>query len=518
MNSQEKQPKKLGKDYNLFIFNKLTQIKENIDIAKKEIINLQNSLDDMRLNVEKYQNLWNLQKESSNENIIERKEKFLELMENNINTIDEFINKINKKKDEIKNKIDDLPNLNFNPPNINSFNQSNPEILNEELNNNNNSNELYDVYDDEENKSYSNFYNDNSKNNISNSINNKKKSIFSKLIENEKSNNNNNINNNNVINKFKNCLIKNNIQKKEEEEKNNYQNEFDRNEIERIENSFISDDCCFEENEKEYDNFCKNFYFVIHLIKKKKSNKPIEKTPFFEMIIKKINIKKNNIFFSLENKNSFTEIFIKTEMFSSSSIKEIKINYPDFNKLYEYKEIYDNILNDKKYLDYKGNTINPNSSYNLKRGTELYDPPYGWLGIGLKVNEYGDKDWLNNKTNTSKWAIAYYGIGQFLPYNQVKETLNKIILNMNLKISNKFKDYKDKRHPNNTVGEGICLSPKINFAENYSGITLINGKKYKVVLMAKVLIEKIREIYDIEFWILNKDDIRFYRILLKEVN
>ena len=134
------------------------------------------------------------------------------------------------------------------------------------------------------------------------------------------------------------------------------------------------------------------------------------------------------------------------------------------------------------------------------------------------MNEYKDKDWLYNKSNTSKWAIAYYGIGQFLPYNRVKDKLNNVILNSDLKISKKFKDYKDKRHPNNTVGEGICLSPKINLAEKYSGIILINGKRYKVVLMAKVLIEKIRELYDIEFWILNKDDIRFYRILLKEVN
>ena len=47
--------------------------------------------------------------------------------------------------------------------------------------------------------------------------------------------------------------------------------------------------------------------------------------------------------------------------------------------------IYDNILDNKTYLDYKGNTINPNSSYNFFRGTEKYDPPYGWLGIGLNV-------------------------------------------------------------------------------------------------------------------------------------
>ena len=36
--------------------------------------------------------------------------------------------------------------------------------------------------------------------------------------------------------------------------------------------------------------------------------------------------------------------------------------------------------------------------------------------------------------------------------------------------------------------------------------------------MARVLIEKIREPEDVEYWILNNDDIRVYRILVKEIN
>ena len=36
--------------------------------------------------------------------------------------------------------------------------------------------------------------------------------------------------------------------------------------------------------------------------------------------------------------------------------------------------------------------------------------------------------------------------------------------------------------------------------------------------MAKVLIDKIKEPEDINYWILNKDFIRFYRILVKESN
>ena len=36
-------------------------------------------------------------------------------------------------------------------------------------------------------------------------------------------------------------------------------------------------------------------------------------------------------------------------------------------------------------------------------------------------------------------------------------------------------------------------------------------------MMARILIAKIRELEDVEYWILNKDDIRFYRILIKKI-
>ena len=52
---------------------------------------------------------------------------------------------------------------------------------------------------------------------------------------------------------------------------------------------------------------------------------------------------------------------------------------------------------------------------------------------------------------------------------------------------------KDKRHRGRTIGKGIYLTKDINIAEEYSGIIPFNCKKYKIVLMAKVLIDKIRE-------------------------
>ena len=53
-------------------------------------------------------------------------------------------------------------------------------------------------------------------------------------------------------------------------------------------------------------------------------------------------------------------------------------------------------------------------------------------------------------------------------------------------------------------------------AEEFSGIIPFNNKKYRIVLMTKVLIEKIKEPEDYNYWILNNKYIRVYRILLKE--
>jgi len=68
------------------------------------------------------------------------------------------------------------------------------------------------------------------------------------------------------------------------------------------------------------------------------------------------------------------------------------------------------------------------------------------------------------------------------------------------------------------VGTGFYLSPNINLIKGYSKAILFNKRKYKIILMAKVLIKNIKEPNYYNFWIINKkDDIRFYRILIKEV-
>ena len=281
----------------------------------------------------------------------------------------------------------------------------------------------------------------------------------------------------------------------------------------------------FKINEDEFEDKKNMFYYVICIISQRNNiifNKLNIQTVFINKINELLKIDKSNIFISFNNKNNFINTYIKSKEFCETSLKTMKNIYPDFELLYEYKIIYENIIKNKEfknYLEYKGNTICPNSTYNLMRGTEKYYPPYGWFGIGLKVEGKYDNDnddWLDK--NSNKWAIAYYSVGQNSSSNKVIEILNKIIIEDELSIgSNQFKRFSmDKRHPDQEIGAGVYLTPDINIAERFSGRILINKKKYKVVLMAKVLINKIREPEDINYWILDKEYIRFYRILVKE--
>ena len=74
----------------------------------------------------------------------------------------------------------------------------------------------------------------------------------------------------------------------------------------------------------------------------------------------------------------------------------------------------------------------------------------------------------------------------------------------------------DTRHTGKKVGTGVYLTQSIDIAEEYSGLVQINYRTYKIVLMTRVLIDKIKEPEDFNYWILNKEYIRVYRILLKE--
>ena len=262
------------------------------------------------------------------------------------------------------------------------------------------------------------------------------------------------------------------------------------------------------------------FYYIVNIIHKEKymfENINYNKT-ILEKLAKALETEKNNISILTNNNSIFINNFIKSQTFAKLSPKNIRINYPNLHKLYDIKIIIDGIIRLKseipvEFLDYKYNFIIPNLSLNNKRGSEKYNPPYGWIGIGLNVNKIynnNDNSWLQ-KDNDS-WAIAYYGFGKFLNSEEIGKFLRDII------VKRKFKKKLTKKSGELDIrhNKGFFLSPFPDIAEKNSGTFIFNKKIYKIVLMAKVLISKIKKSEDHGFWVLNENDIRVYKILVKE--
>jgi hypothetical protein len=246
----------------------------------------------------------------------------------------------------------------------------------------------------------------------------------------------------------------------------------------------------------------------------------------FDSLIKqlKISYSSNKICLSMINKNIYVNDIIKSNKFEDDKTLSKYIHeYPILFEIDEIKSFKDFLINQckikKEELDYRGNAIYFNLSHNNKRGQEKYDPPHGCICLGLKrIRKYENDDWLNNKSESSKWAIAYHGIGNLANFINIKAMIFNII-NYGLKPGNSQDKMgkKDKRHPQGTIGEGVYLNPKFKDAEENAGTIYIKQKKYKIILMVRVLIEKISEPEDAEQWILPKDYIRSYRILAKKI-
>ena len=274
-----------------------------------------------------------------------------------------------------------------------------------------------------------------------------------------------------------------------------------------------------KEKEKNDENILNNFYYFINIIPKNniKFNENIKINILNKL---KINIDPNN-FLASNNSKYFIDNFVRTDNFLKLSLDQIKNIYPNLEELHEYKNIFDYLIkecNIKDFIDCKGNFIIKIN--NKDKTKEKYYPPYEWIGIGLKVlGKYDNDEWLLNDSKDSKWAIAYHGVGGRLSIKQVKDKLQKKIKEGLKQGKSQPKSHlEDIRHPGKQIGTGVYLTPNINIVENYSGIISFNKERYRVALMAKVEIEKIRESKDINFWVLNSEYIRIYRILLKKLN
>ena len=233
--------------------------------------------------------------------------------------------------------------------------------------------------------------------------------------------------------------------------------------------------------------------------------------------------------FSLNSKDKSNIINFSREILDFQNIL-LKLEN-QFNKLVSIKNYFIKYCKFKNLFDSRGDLLIPNTTNILKRGSEDYNPPYGWLGIGLNISgkynenkEDEDGKWLLEKKH-SKWANAYLG------FNQEKNSKNKIILktftikdylydlvtkNEMLEIFERKIDFDDIRHKSKKYEKGIYLNSKIENVENDSGLVTIDDKIYKFLLMVRVKIDEISQPKNKDVWVLDKKFIRVYRILLKE--
>ena len=158
---------------------------------------------------------------------------------------------------------------------------------------------------------------------------------------------------------------------------------------------------------------------------------------------------------------------------------------------------------------------------NLKRGGRRYYPPYGWIGIGLKVNDkYKNNIWIGKENKEGEWAVAYHGVGKGNTFKKVIK-----ILNHNLKAGpgQLYKDQLNVEKSKDIIpycGEGVYFSPNIEEAEKYAEKTSLGSFsfQFQFVFMTRVNPEKIRSPGGTPVdWILNgnDDEIRPYRLLIK---
>jgi len=152
---------------------------------------------------------------------------------------------------------------------------------------------------------------------------------------------------------------------------------------------------------------------------------------------------------------------------------------------------------------------NFNSDKIEKIGGEIYYPPYEYFGIGIN----------NNIINENNSAIAYISFNQKYTNADIRIILHVAVVdnNLDLLVCKKENNILDKRH-RNKIGTGIYLFQDINKAEKYAGVFDINRKKYKILLMAKVKQDKIKESENKKgLWIVDKEFVKIYRIILKEI-
>ena len=326
--------------------------------------------------------------------------------------------------------------------------------------------------------------------------------------------------------------LKINMNKKEDDLKNQI-NEKDQL-IKELNDNLLNQEKKIKENENE-----------IIKLKTKIENLNKENKSELNEIKDKIN-KNNNLNSNQENKlneiyknNEFVDKIIPKEKFFSriqilfqsyefnnldinQFITKFKIEY-NFKELSNLKEIHSDIIMGpynltKNELDGRGNKYD-GWSIGEYRGGKPYDPPKGWIGIGLRVlDKYEDNNWIGHNNNPEEWCIAYHGVARGQTSDNVKKVIGLIFKN-GFKPGHGQAHSKcpDINHPGKEVGIGVACSRSIQYAEMYAGISNIHGINYKTIIMVRVKPSAIRFCHcPCDNWIVNSDEIRPYRIMYKK--
>ena len=86
------------------------------------------------------------------------------------------------------------------------------------------------------------------------------------------------------------------------------------------------------------------------------------------------------------------------------------------------------------------------------------------------------------------------------------------------KLSFIFRGCSPDTNEGNKCGEGVCVFQNPDYEENSAGTIDVPGYKIKILLMCRVNPKSIRQpqLFP-EVWIVNPEDIRPYRILIKKI-
>ena len=214
-----------------------------------------------------------------------------------------------------------------------------------------------------------------------------------------------------------------------------------------------------------------------------------------------------------KHKSYYANIIVKNKFFINEN------NFQNCPILLDFKNIINELIIKEckisvNKLDFEYNFIIPNLNLINKKGGEIYYPPYGWFGIGLKLEKSNSNDKV--KKGKIQKANAYYAFID-LDSDQIKNMLHDILYN-GLKPNKNYQpkcDIRDQRNKKQTVGKGIYLYPNIYVIEHLTRNIECNNKSYKVALMTKVLSNKIRQPND-STWVLDENDIEITRIIFKE--